>query len=219
LQLWHGPSQALSQQTPLAQKPLAHSAFTEQGMTSEWRKHDPFTQGSPPSHCASLSQVLKQFPVAGLHAKGEQYIPGPVTHAPMPLQTEAGVRTPSEHDPAAQVVPREYRSQPPVPSHRPVCPQVEAMSLRQMPLGSGVPVATGVQVPTLRTRLQLTHGPSQALVQQTPSTQKPLAQSSLLVRPSKDRMKHDPFVQGRPPSHCASLVQEFKHLPDIGSQR
>jgi hypothetical protein len=128
LQLTHGPSQALSQQTLLAQKPLAHSAFTEQGITGEWRKHDPFKQGSPPSHCASLSQVLKQFPVTGLHAKGEQDISGPGTHAPMPLQTEADVRTPSEHEPAAQVVPPGYRSQPPAPSHRPVCPHVEAMS-------------------------------------------------------------------------------------------
>jgi hypothetical protein len=52
------------------------------------------------------------------------------------------------------------------------------MSLRQMPLGSGNPAATGVQVPTLRTRLQLTHGPSQALSQQTPLAQKPLAHSA-----------------------------------------
>jgi hypothetical protein len=39
-----------------------------------------------------------------------------------------------------------------------------------------------VQVPAVPDRLQATHGPAQALLQQTPSTQIPKAQSQALVQ-------------------------------------
>jgi hypothetical protein len=39
----------------------------------------------------------------------------------------------------------------------------------------GLPVATGVHVPTLPVRLQASQAPLQAVLQQTPSTQLPLA--------------------------------------------
>ena len=215
LQLSHAPSHALSQQTPFAQKPLAHSSFTEHGMVTLF-EHDPLVQGIPSSHCVSLAQALKQLPVAGLHAKGEQDIFGPVTHAPMPLQTEAGVRTPSEHEPAAQAVPPGYKSQLPVPSHSPVCPQVDAMSLRQIPCGSGAPAATGAHIPMLPTRPQLSHGPLHATLQQIPSTQKPLVQLSPREHGMVILGRHDPFVQRIPSMHCASLVQAMKHVPEAG---
>jgi hypothetical protein len=52
----------------------------------------------------------------------------------------------------------------------------------------------------LPTRPQFSHGPSHALLQQTPSTQKPLAQTAFSLHVSR-LVKHDPFVQGFPLVH------------------
>lgn len=167
----------------------------------------------------SLRQPLLHVTPFGEQPKGSQLNLGPGVQVPLPSQTETCVMSPSEHEAAEQVSPCGEWAQPPMPSHAPVCPQVDAGSLRQMACGSGAPAATGMQVPTLWTRLQLTHGPSQALVQQAPSTQKPLAQSAFTEQGmTGERTKHDPFTQGNPPSHWASLLQDLRHVPDAGSQ-
>jgi hypothetical protein len=53
---------------------------------------------------------------------------------------------------------------------------------RQLPCGSAAPLSTGQQSPARPTRLQLTHGPWQATLQQTPSVQNPDAQSPSLLQ-------------------------------------
>jgi hypothetical protein len=79
------------------------------------------------------------------------------------------------HDGAAQTVSAAYLAQPPIPSHTPVTPQVEASVLAQIARGSARPAAIGQQVPGRSLWLQETQAPVQALLQQTPSTQYPEA--------------------------------------------
>jgi hypothetical protein len=66
--------------------------------------------------------------------------------------------------------------QAPAPSQKPSLPQVEAAVAVQSLRGL-VPGAAGVHCPTVPTAAQVWQVPPQALLQQTPSTQKPLPQS------------------------------------------
>jgi len=63
------------------------------------------------------------------------------------------------------------RAQPPTPSQAPVVPQVAGACIAQMLCGSGPPTSVGQQVPPRPCWSQLTHGPLQATLQQTPSAQ------------------------------------------------
>ncbi len=77
------------------------------------------------------------------------------------------------HDGATQTVSAAYLAQPPRPSQTPVTPHVEGSVRAQIARGSARPAATDEQVPARSLWLQLTQAPVQALLQQTPSTQKP----------------------------------------------
>jgi hypothetical protein len=90
-------------------------------------------------------------------------------------------RSPPLQDGARQIVSAAYIAQPPTPSQAPVCPHEAGPLSLQIPCGSLVPASTGQHVPVRPTRLQLTHGPLQATLQQTPSVQNPDAQSLFLV--------------------------------------
>jgi hypothetical protein len=59
----------------------------------------------------------------------------------------------------------------------PVCPHEAAPRSRQIPRGSPLPASIGQHEPTRPTWLQLTQAPRQPTLQQTPSVQKPDAQS------------------------------------------
>ena len=65
-----------------------------------------------------------------------------------------------------------YLAQPPTPSQAPVWPQVDLSVVAQTWWGSSAPRAVGPQVPMRPLWLQLTQGPLQAVLQQTPSAQK-----------------------------------------------
>jgi hypothetical protein len=63
----------------------------------------------------------------------------------------------------------------------------------QFQVGSGL--GTGRQVPIVPESRQELHGPAQAVAQQTPCWQKPLAHSSLLVQVHSGSRRHEPFRQ------------------------
>jgi hypothetical protein len=91
------------------------------------------------------------------------------------LQVPAVFSLPPLHEGALQTVSTAYFAHPPEPSQTPVSPQVEASDFTQIARGSATPAATGAQMPGPSVWLQVTQGPVQALLQQTPSTQKPEA--------------------------------------------
>jgi hypothetical protein len=70
-----------------------------------------------------------------------------------------------------------YLWQAPAPSQVPSLPQVEAAVVGQSLRGSD-PRSAGTHLPKFVVAPQVMHVPVQALSQQTPSTQKPLSQSS-----------------------------------------
>ena len=81
--------------------------------------------------------------------------------------------------PAPQDVLSGYLRQPPMPSHRPSRPQVEgSCSGHWLSSAGGMPAGTGAHMPALPGTSHFWQVPLQALLQQTPSTQKPLPHSS-----------------------------------------
>src|SRR5262245_16316387 len=102
------------------------------------------------------------------------------THMPMPLQKSAGKSVLPWHDAAPQFVLGLYCAQAPAPLQVPVLPQLAWGSAVQSSFGSVSPL-TLPQTPSeplafLAAR-QVLQVPLQALLQHTPSTQKPLEQS------------------------------------------
>ena len=83
-----------------------------------------------------------------------------------------------------------------MPSQAP--PQVSPAPAQAERLPCGTPLAAA-QVPE-GAMSQASHWPEQARSQQTPSTQKPLAQTAFSLHVSR-LVKHDPFVQGFPLVH------------------
>ena len=78
-----------------------------------------------------------------------------------------------------------------------------------------VPALVGAQMPTDPAFVHETHGPPvQALLQQTPATQKPLWQPALLAQaaPSGAAETHAPLTQRRPEAHCVSFAHDVKHV-------
>jgi hypothetical protein len=76
------------------------------------------------------------------------------------------------------------------------------------------PAGVGLHVPIAPAFVQVTHGPPvQALLQQTPPTQKPLWQPALVVQadPSAPPDTQVPPAQCSPVTHCPSFVQDVRH--------
>jgi hypothetical protein len=105
--------------------------------------------------------------------------------------------------PGWQIVPATWRRQPPAPSHVPSKPHVDAAAATHAVASRGfVPATTKVHVPGDPAAAQVLHASVQAVLQQTPSTQKLLAQSDAhsQVCPA------DFFVAASPPLHAASTA-------------
>src|SRR5262245_33333864 len=135
----------------------------------------PFMHSAGVTHSLLPEQVVRQSPPAP-HTKGAQGREDPAMHVPTPSQVDASRRVEPVQLPAAQTVPWAYLRQAPAPSHMPSLPQLVAPSSAQSLAGS-VPAGTGEQVPNLPAMLQAWQAPVQAVSQQTPSTQMPLAHS------------------------------------------
>lgn len=101
----------------------------------------------------------------------------------MPLQVGADVPSPAPvHMAEPQTCVVGAFSQTPPAAQTPVLPQTFIASTVHLP-GSLVPACRFVQVPRAVSRLQARHAPAQALLQQTPSTQKsPARQSDIALQ-------------------------------------
>lgn len=91
---------------------------------------------------------------------------------PSPSQVPAVFRRSPLQEGATQTVSAANLAHPPIPSQRPVWPQVAEVVGVQIWCGSGLPTAIGQQVPMRPLWLQLTQAPVQATLQQNPSAQK-----------------------------------------------
>jgi hypothetical protein len=127
---------------------------------------------------------------------GVQLIIMPAAQLPVPLHVLAVVSVPPLHDAAAQTVPAVYFAHAPFPSQDPSVPHVDAVCMVQLLSGS-VPTTTLPHVPSVPAPLcaavHAVHVPEHAVLQQTPSAQKPLV-----------HWVPSPPVQGLP-SICAAV--------------
>jgi hypothetical protein len=89
----------------------------------------------------------------------------------------------------------------------------------QIPRGSMSPAGTCSQVPIAPARLQVRQGPVQALLQQVPSTQKPVKHSEPVVQtPVTSPSWQVLLTQGRPFVQSAGPLQLDLHVPRSTSQ-
>jgi len=143
-----------------------------------------------------------------LHRNAPHDLGMPVTRQlPLPSHCLAGVNVdiPVGHDAGTHSVPAGYCWQAPVPSHWPSVPQLPAPLSGQR--ASGVLFATGLHVPTVPCKLQATQALLQALLQQTPWAQFPLAHSTPLAHCAPSGLRpQDPFVHTLPAEQSASAV-------------
>jgi hypothetical protein len=191
----HGPWHGESQQTPSAQRPLAHSALDEH-TPSLWTPQLLFVQDAF-RHCALVSQVVKHWAFASSHAYGAQEKVAGRTHAPVASHLPGPVKEEPTHEGVEQTVPAGWPWQGPPSSHLP----------------SRLPLGTGVQIPTLPGSAQDRHDPSHRELQHTPAAQKPLAHSTPVEHSAAGMWPPQlPFVQDAF-EHCALVSQALKHRP------
>jgi hypothetical protein len=122
-------------------------------------------------------------------------------------------------DGATQMVSAANLAQPPIPSHRPVWPQVAMAVAAQIPCGSLLFAAIGQQVPIRPLWSQLTQAPVQATLQQNPSAQKFEAHCAALVQTAP--MGFGPQLPAThlvPVAQSASEVQVMTQALVLGSQ-
>ncbi len=146
-------------------------------------------------------------------AKGSQRRGAGSGQAPLPSQEAARVATPRSHEAA-----RHEMAGPTKPSHEARTAPSQARCWHGCPAGApgqaprparGEPV-TGMQDPAASGSAQPSHWPSQALLQQTPSAQKPLLHSSGVVHglPRLPRATHLPAWQKAEGAQSPSPWQE-----------
>jgi hypothetical protein len=105
----------------------------------------------------------------------------PTLHAPEPLHVDAACAVAVEQLAARHTVPATCLRQAPAPSQKPSSPQVDGSVAEHSARGS-VPASAALHVPRLFVAAQVWQLPVQAVLQQTPSTQKPLAQSAVAAQ-------------------------------------
>jgi hypothetical protein len=80
---------------------------------------------------------------------------------------------------------------------------------------STTPCVSGVHVPRDDASAQLRHAPAQAVLQQTPSTQKPEAQSVPFVQVPPGFLRPQLWLtHAMPEVQSASVVHDGLHVPD-----
>jgi hypothetical protein len=174
------PSQATLQHTPSAQKPEAHSSAAPQCEPLGFFPQLALTHWWSPTQSLFCAHLSKQAPVASLQPYGAQMNPGAGRQRPPPSQTSAPTTAPASQCPLPHEVPAVYLRQAPAPSHVPSCPQVIGSEAAHVCVSRGfVPAGTNVQVPMAVGAEHVLHVSAQAVLQQTPSTQKLLVHSLL----------------------------------------
>lgn len=90
-------------------------------------------------------------------------------------------------------------------------PQLPGPWSRQLPAGSGFPVWTLLQVPSVPLSAQDLHAAVQAVSQQTPWAQKPLPHSPAFEQEAPfDFLPHELPLQTNGVRHCVLVVQALK---------
>src|SRR5262252_1750756 len=172
----HVPVQAVPQQIPSSQKPELHSAALPQVAPIGFLPQLPALQLVGATQSASPAQMTMHLALLP-QVNGAHDCAAGATHAPSPSQRDAACSIVPVQVCDAQTVPEGYLLHAPVPSQTPSVPQlcgpVSSHSLR-----GSVPRSANMHVPTAPCRAQLRQTSVQALSQQTPSTQNPLAQSA-----------------------------------------
>src|SRR4029079_3219209 len=214
-QLRHGPVQAWSQHTPSTQWLCWHSASPVQIWPACFGPQVLLTHAMPVSQSALVAQVLVQAPLA--HRNGWQsWMPWP-WHVPRPSHVPAVFTLAlPEQVGAMQTVSRGYFEQPPMPSQKPVGPQLDLPWSRQMPRLSGASASSGQQRPSRPARLHERHGPLQATLQQILSAQKPEAHWSPVSQLAPlISLPQLPWTQAWPLMHWLLDVHDVKHAPAL----
>jgi hypothetical protein len=174
----HGPLHATLQQVPSEQWPEAQSPSLLQAKPFSFMPQLRWAHCCPAAHWALLVQLPSHRLVVGSHEYGAQGRLMPPAHAPLPSQIFTPDSPSPSQMPVLQMVSATYRRQAPLPSQVPSCPQVAGVAALQVLESLGVaPAATKVQSPSALGRLHALQVPSQAEVQQTPSTQCPVRHS------------------------------------------
>jgi hypothetical protein len=212
LQLTHEPRQPVLQQTPSAQKPDAQSVFFAQIAPRGLGPQLPLTQTTPATQSSSDLHVVTQAFFDGSQSNGAQIVAGPDLQRPRPSQTSTSTTAASWQEPGLQIVPATWLRQAPLPSQVPSSPHVDTSAAGHAVGWRGaLPAGTKEQMPGAPCTSHDLQASVQALLQQTPSTQKPLPQSALqphaspfillpLARPSP------PLVHDCGPSVWMSIV-------------
>jgi hypothetical protein len=170
----------------------------------------------PLTQSASVWQWLAQAP--STHWKGSQSCTPGARQEPLPSQVPAVLSRSPLHDGATQTVSRAYLEHPPIPSQTPDCPQLDAGLRAQMPWGSAAPSVVGPQVPLRPSCAQLTQGPVQAVLQQTPSAQKPEAHCDPALQTAPGGLGPQlPFTHFEP-TQSLSELQVPAQVPVVASQ-
>jgi len=199
----------LLQHTPSTQKPEAQSAALLQTPPSCLGPQLWLTQAMPAVQSASLMHVGLQAPPAQRNGVQSRR-PGGL-HVPRPSHVPGVLRRSPAQEGSTQTVSAAYFAQAPKPSHVPVSPHFAAPLSVQTFRGSGLPWSMGQQVPSRPVWLHDTHAPWQASAQQTPSVQKPEAQSELFVQPVPFILRPQlPFMHCTPRPQSLFAVQAPK---------
>ncbi len=179
------PSQAVPQQVPCSQKPELHWSAVAQVLPSGFLPQLPLTQVLGDAQSPSVLHVVRQVLAAPSQVNGMHDCVAVGTQAPLPSQREARFMLDPLQVGGRQVTPDGYLRQAPAPSQTPSVPQLASPWSGHLSRGS-VPISAGMQWPTLPLTPHDRQGPVHASLQQTPSTQKALRQSSLPLhdRPS-----------------------------------
>jgi hypothetical protein len=172
LQLTHGPLHETLQQTPSVQKPDLHSLSFVQTALFGFGPQLPFTHRTFGAQSEFDVQTMAHLFVAGSQLNGAQTVAGPALQWPSPSQTLMSLTEAPSHMPGWHSVPVGCLRHFPWPSQVPSRPQLDAGDAAQSLARPLSPFATKEHVPGAFGPLQVLHVSVQALLQQTPSTQK-----------------------------------------------
>jgi len=174
----HVPVQAWLQQTPCAQKLESHSLAVVQLVPVGLSVQVFALQMFGATQSASTPHVVRHLPAGMSHWYFPQDDVVAAAQTPAPSHRRAEVKVEPVQLPATHCVPLMYLRQAPAPLQVPSLPQVDAAAIGHCDAVTGaLPAAIGVHVPMLVAIAQDMQVPAHMLLQQTPSTQNPDAQS------------------------------------------
>ena len=143
------PVHAVAQQTPVTQKPDAQSAAAAQAAPGGFGPQLPFTHAAPPTQSASAAQSARHAaPACVAHVRAARIAAGGAAHARAVAAGGVAHRRIRRTIARGRIAPAGYSAHAPVPSQKPLRPQLARPSSGQSPRGSA-PTGTLVQVPTL----------------------------------------------------------------------